>query len=113
MTDQTPPPGRIDLRTLDDAHAGRADRVIRAAMSRIATSPEQAPRDAVAEVASRFTRPAIVAAAVLAAIAIGTLALTHRASASPAPETLLASWVESQHVPTNAELLQAFEGYGR
>lgn len=113
MTEQTPPPGRIDLRALDDADAGRADRVLAAAMSRIAASPDRPPRDVIGEVVNRFTRPALVAAAVLAAMAIGTLTLTDRGAEPPGNETLLANWVESQHVPTNAELLLAFQGYGR
>jgi hypothetical protein len=111
MTEQKP--GRIDLRALEDGDTDRAARVIAAAMCDIAASPEQSPRDVVTDVVSRFTRPALVAAAVLAAMAVGTLVLTDRSGDPPAGETMLASWVESQHVPTNAELLLAFQGYGR
>jgi hypothetical protein len=123
MTDQprTSPPGssaRIDLRAIDSADSGQADRVIAAAMSRISSSPppEQYPRDTVVALAERFTRPALLAAAVLAAVAIGTVAFTnarHERDSSPLTSQVatLASWAQSQHVPTNGELLLAFQGY--
>ena len=104
---------RIDLRAIDNADPGREDRVIAATMSRIAESPQQYPRDLLLEWTERFTRPALVAAAVLAAIALGTVTLT-RSHESQAPQVVaLASWVETQHVPTNGELLLAFQGYRR
>lgn len=111
MTEQTP--GRIDLRAIEHADSAQADRVIAAALARIAASPGQQPRDVVVDWVERFTRPALIAAAMLAAVAIGTLALTDRRS-DPAPQVAaLATWVESQHVPTNGELLLTFQGYGR
>jgi negative regulator of sigma E activity len=104
------------LRAIDSADAQQADRVIAAAMSRISASPDQYPRDTVVALAERFTRPALVAAAVLAAVAIGTVAFTNaRRERDSSPEAsqvaTLASWAESQHVPTNGELLLAFQGY--
>ena len=111
MTDRTP--GRIDLRAIERADSAQADRVIAAAMARIAASPGQQSRDVVVEWAERFTRPALIAAAVLAAVAVGTLALTD-GRREPAPQVAtLATWVESEHVPTNGELLLTFQGYGR
>jgi hypothetical protein len=120
MTEQSPTPpgssGRIDLRAIDSADARQADRVIAAAMSRIATSPEQYPGDTLVALAERFTRPALVAAALLAAVAIGTVAYSdapRERDSSPLASQVatLTSWAESQHVPTNGELLLAFQGY--
>jgi hypothetical protein len=105
-------PGRIDLRVIDDADAERADRVIAESLARIAATPQQEPYDPILIWTERYTRPALAAAAVLAAIAIGTLALTEgRGDAPPLEVSALASWAESQHVPTNGELLLAFQGY--
>ena len=115
MTDQPHGNGRIDLRAIDGADAGQANRVIAGAMARIATAPAQEPRDVVGEFAERFSRPALAAAAVLAALAAGTVVASNR-TAPDAPDTpvaTLASWAGSAHVPTNAELLLTFEGYGR
>ena len=111
MTEQTP--GRIDLRAIERADSAQADRVIAAAMARIAASPGQQPRDMVVDWVERFTRPALIAAAMLAAVAIGTLALTDGRGDEPPPQVAaLADWIESQHVPTNGELLMTFQGYG-
>lgn len=114
MTEQPPTPRRIDLRALNSADVVQADRVIAAAMSRISVSRVQYPRDAVAEMVARFTRPALVAAAILAAVALGTVAVTDGRRESDSPQVaMLANWAEAQHVPTNGELLLAFQGYRR
>jgi hypothetical protein len=112
MTDPTGPSrGRIDLRAID-TDGGAADRVIADAMQEIRLNRSRATRDPFADV-DRYLRPALLAAAVLAALAAGIVATTNRRppSDTPAMITTVASWVETQHVPTNSELLVAFKGY--
>jgi hypothetical protein len=111
MTDPTAPSrGRIDLRSID-VHGGAADRVIAGAMEQIRLDPLRAEPDTFGNV-DRYLRPALVAAAVLAALAAGVVASSSRRPSYDTPAiATLASWVETQHVPTNGELLVAFKGY--
>jgi hypothetical protein len=112
MTDSAREPGRIDLRTIDEPFdPTQADRVIAAAMSRIA-----ADRDAGADVLATialYTRPLLSAAAASFLVATGTLIVTQRRAETEQPVSILASWAESSHVPTNGELLAVFQGYDR
>src|SRR5205814_7571067 len=110
MTDPTRPLGRVDLRGID-ADESAADRVIGRAMDEIRSNPSRAVTQPLVEV-DRYLRPALMAAAVLAAIAAGIVATTNARSADDTPAiTTLASWAETRHVPTNGELLVAFQGY--
>jgi hypothetical protein len=109
MTDPHAPEGRLDLRALDVEHdPARADAVIGAVMSRIATTRQ--PRDDLA-ILRRYQRLALAAAAVLAAVATAAVVAVPRRSQEAAPSEVIASWTESQHVPTNGELLAAYQGY--
>ena len=114
MTDEPFNRGRIDLRAIDDSDGAHADRVVAAVMTRIRHAPAQTPRDLLLEFTQRVTRPALAAAAVLVAAAAGTVVVTgvDRASSAP-PVATLASWADARHVPTNGELLLAFQGYRR
>lgn len=112
MTDQSREPGRIDLRTVDaPADPLQAERVVAAAMSRMAVGRES-KGDVLASITT-YSRPLLAAAAALILIATGTLILTQREAQTVPAEGLLATWAESSHVPTNGELLAAFQGYDR
>ena len=112
MTDISREPGRIDLRAIDEpADPARAERVIASAMSRIA-----ADRNSGGDVLTTiviYARPLFAAAAALVVIATGTLMVTQRPAQEDQPASVLASWAESNHVPTNGELLAVFQGYDR
>jgi hypothetical protein len=109
MTDPQAPEGRLDLRVLDADHdPDRSDVVIGAVMSRIAATSQ--PRDDLA-IMRRYQRLALAAAAVLAAIATAAVVAAPRRSQLAAPTDVIASWTETQHVPTNGELLAAYQGY--
>lgn len=111
MTDRSTQPGRIDLRAIDEpADPLQAERVVGAAMARMAARGP-AHSDVFASIGA-YSRLMLAAAAVLCAIATSTVILTSRRAAAQ-PLALLASWAESQHVPTNGELLVTFQGYGR
>ena len=111
MTDRSREPGRIDLRAVDlPADPLQAERVIAAAMSRMAEGRES-KGDVLVTIMS-YSRPLLAAAAALILIATGTLMIGER-RATDEPVSLLATWAESSHVPTNGELLAAFQGYDR
>jgi hypothetical protein len=112
MTETSPEPGRIDLRAIDEpADPARAERVIAAAMSRNAADRNRGA-DALGAILI-YTRPLLAAAAALVVIATGTLIVTQRPAQEVQPAGVLASWAESNHVPTNGELLAVFQGYDR
>jgi len=103
MIDDSTEPGRIDLRALDEpADQAQADRVIRAALARAAAGRGRPPRAA----------PLFATAAVLL-LAAGLLLFAPRRASYDEAAGLVAAWTVSSHVPTNAELLAAFGGYGR
>lgn len=112
MTDRSRAPGRIDLRAVDEpADSLQAERVIAAAMSRTGIGRE--PKEDVLANIMNYSRPLLATAAALILIATGTLIVTQRQAQAVPPESLLATWAESSHVPTNGELLTAFQGYDR
>lgn len=112
MTDGSREPGRIDLRAIDALpDALQARRVIAAVMSRMAADGES-KGDVLTSVLS-YARPLLAAAAALLLIATATLILTQGRTQDNQPASVLATWAESSHVPTNGELLAAFEGYDR
>ena len=103
-------PGRIDLRSLDDAQSDqREERIVHGAMSRIRLATRD-KSETVLESTVRYWRPALAAAAVFIAMAVSAAAVSRR---DRVDSTLLAQWAESQHVPTNGELLTTFQGYQR
>jgi len=96
MTDYSRPPGRIDLRVLDEAlDPSQADRVIHAALRRRAG----------------HATPWLAAAAVLLLIGAGALLTAPRRAAPNEAAGLIRDWTVARHVPTNGELLAAFRGY--
>ena len=112
MTDISREPGRFDLRAIDEpADPARAERVIAAAMARIAADRNPGG-DALGTIVI-YARPLLAAAAALVVIATGTLIVTQRPAQDVQPAGVLASWAESNHVPTNGELLALFQGYDR
>ena len=84
------------------------DRVVGAVMARVrAQGSGAAGVLQVIGVSVRFRW--VAAAAVL--VATAALALMSRANPRSASFDPLAQWVSSRHVPSNAELLTAFQGY--
>ena len=112
MTDISREPGRINLRAVDEpADPARAGRVIAAAMSRIAA--DRTSRVDVLTTLVIYARPLVAAAAAFVIIATGTLMVTQSPAHEDQPASVLASWAESNHVPTNGELVAVFQGYDR
>jgi hypothetical protein len=112
MTDDARNPGRIDLRAIDEpVLPAQADRVIANAMSRARGRAGQ--REDVAASLLAYARPVLAAAAVLLILAAGAMRLAPARSATTSSSSILATWAEAGHVPTNGELLAAFQGYER
>jgi len=112
MTESSHEPGRIDLRPIDHPPDDlQAERVISAAMARFAAGRDSND-DVLANIVI-YTRPLLAAAAALVLAAAGTLIGTQRETEPIEPASVLASWAESSHVPTNGELLAVFQGYDR
>lgn len=112
MTDRSLEPGRVDLRAIDEpADSARADRVIAAAIARV-TAGADAPGDVFAGIEA-YARPLVAIAAALLLAATGTLLLTRGGAEADTATNVVADWALSAHVPTNGELLAAFQGYGR
>ena len=106
--------GRVDLRAIDDGDATRMERTISGALARIAAHP--VPRDTIADVLARHGRPLGLAAASIAAVAIGIVLArrngdTVATGTTAEPVAAVAAWAEALHVPTNGELLVTFQGY--
>ena len=97
---------RIDLSAIDPFEPGLEDRVVNAAMLRV----RAAPRSTMDDIA-RLWRPGLAAAAVFTVLAIGSLLIPNNGVANESPETDVRQWVASKHVPSNGELLVAFNGY--
>lgn len=112
MTESSREPGRIDLSAIDTpADPFQAQRVIAGAMSRMAANCESSG-DVLGSIVI-YSRPLLAAAAALLLIATGTLLTTERPAQTDQAANVLATWTESSHVPTNGELLAAFQGYER
>ena len=100
----------MDLRALE-VSATEADRVMRTVMARIAVTPQRS--ESLDDVARRAARPVLVAATVLVAAAAAMILFADTRDSAGQASTTMASWAGSGHVPTNEELLLAFEGYAR
>lgn len=115
MTDEMTNCGRVDFHAIsDDPEFANVDRVMTAVFARSGVgsgSPEQF-RHGVFRVLVGHAGPLAAAAAILITASLTTLALLPGTPAS-APGQTLATWVQSNHVPTNGELLSTFEGYRR
>jgi hypothetical protein len=103
---------RVDLRALD-LDPGGVDRVISVTMARVSTTLQR-PVETMDDMARRSIRPTIVAATLLvAAAALAIAFVDSRPDAGTPSAATVVSWIDSRHVPTNAELLLAFQGYAR
>jgi hypothetical protein len=106
MTDER---ARVDLSAAAPTDA-ETDRIMRAVASRLAARTQRRTTP-LGLVASPLARWIAVAALLLAAASL-------RVSRSRSPSTLLATdiiaeWATNAHVPDNADLLAAFQGYVR
>jgi hypothetical protein len=98
---------RLDLRVLDAADdKSRTDALVRSVMAQV----ERRPRADDLRELRRYRSVLAAAAAVFACIALlSTLARSRRAEIQPVD--VIAQWARDGHVPTNAELLAAYQGY--
>jgi hypothetical protein len=106
---------RVDLRVLEPSDA-QADRVIGAVIAALPTRSQGAApsRPDPLEIVGRYLPPRWVAAAALVVIASSVAVVARRAPAeSTSIDSTVAVWASQEHVPTNAELLSAFQGYQR
>jgi hypothetical protein len=108
MTDDVQP--RVDLSAVD-AHrdAAREELVIAGVMARVAALHRKGAADAARLRAAR--RWLLAAAAVLVVAAAGAVRIAPRRPGAEDPSALVGDWAQSNHVPTNGELLAAFQGY--
>ena len=117
MTDlrNQPEEGRIDLHAFEPSDP-QADRVIGAVMAALPTRSQRAAPtspDAL-EIVGRYLPPRWIAAAALLVIASSVAVVAKRGPAESTPiDSTVAMWASQEHVPTNAELLSAFQGYQR
>jgi hypothetical protein len=108
MTDDAPPPGRLDLRSLDAGpDPARADAAIAATMNRLR---QRSPGDDDLRELRRYRVALMAAAAVLLAVALASI-VARPIPSNDAPSDPLVEWAQSSHVPTNGELLAAYQGY--
>ena len=106
----------VDLRAVAPTNA-QADRVIGGVISRLATRSQivEPPPSDVLTIVGRYFPPAWIAAAAALAIAGSAAVVASRRNQAEATsiDMTVATWAAQQHVPTNAELLAAFQGYQR
>lgn len=117
MTDSRnqPEQGRVDLRALEPIDA-QADRVIGAVIAALPTRSRSAEpsRPDPLEIVGRYLPPKWIAAAAVLVIASSVAVVARRGPAeSTSIDSTVAMWASQEHVPTNAELLSAFQGYQR
>lgn len=107
-------PERLDLSALSSTDA-QADRVIGAVMASISTksSVEMQDQDDALAIVGRYAPSRWVAAALLLSAASLVIVATRRPREDTPTENMVAVWATEAHVPTNAELLTAFQGYER
>ncbi|HEV7596277.1 MAG TPA: hypothetical protein VGO33_14865 [Gemmatimonadaceae bacterium] len=112
MTDNLHP-GRIDLRVLDEsAGAPNPDTLIPAVIAASARFRNADVRDDFQQFRD-YVRPALLAAGTLVAMAVGTVRSIPSENPSETPIKAVADWTGSHHLPSNGDLLLAFQGYGR
>lgn len=103
MTDDA----RLELRILDLADAPRrTDALVSSVMAEIKRRPRA---DGVHEL-RRYRLVLLAAAAVLCAIALVAMR-AFPAGSQVAAADMIAGWAREGHVPTNGELLAAYQGY--
>jgi hypothetical protein len=104
MTDPRESIGRVDLRALDlERDQTRENNLVAGVMARL----QPRPPDVIPLLMVR--RYLAIGAAVLAAIAALTVLQSRGRDADG--DALLMTWTTSGHVPTNGELLAAYQGY--
>lgn len=114
MTESHDRTERIDLRALAPESA-ESERVIGAVMARLASRPQLSavPTNDRLAIVGRYLAPAWIAAAAAVAIAC-SVAVVSSTDDQPAPvDAMVTMWADQQHIPTNGELLLAFQGYRR
>ena len=100
---------RLDLRALDlGENHSRADAVMRAVLERITTRASQPEWQ---EWMARTQRGLAAAAAGLLLLAGALVFAERRRDTGVELTELIETWVISSHVPTNGELLSAYQGY--
>jgi hypothetical protein len=93
--------------------AEEMERVIAGAMARLPRRPVPAAPPAGALDAIAASAPARWIAAAAVALAAASLGASASRGADAVATDVVAQWAAQQHVPSNAELLLAFQGYQR
>ena len=105
MTDMTENE-RLDLRALDAADdASRTDALVRSVMAKV----ERRPRADDLRDLRRYR--SVLAAAAVVFTSIALLSTFARPRGAEHTADVIAEWARGGHVPTNAELLAAYQGY--
>jgi hypothetical protein len=107
---------RVDLNALEPTDVQR-ERVVGSVMAQLSSRPRlpAAPAPRLIEVVGELLPPVWIAAAA-ALLTAGSVVAVTRARAPESNTTLystVANWAAAEHVPSNAELLLAFQGYTR
>jgi hypothetical protein len=99
----------LDLRALDaEADDSRADMVVRSVLEAL---PKRHAVPHLARALGRIRLAMAVAATVLAMLATGAVLAERRERDAMTVADLMERWTQSDHVPTNGELLTAYQGY--
>ncbi|HEY0529683.1 MAG TPA: hypothetical protein VGD02_12720 [Gemmatimonadaceae bacterium] len=105
--------GRIDLRVLElSGRAGTEDAIIANAIAGSARMRGVPAADAAVDL-KRYLRPALLAAGILIVIAAGAVRTIDNSPRVTSPVSTIAEWTETHYVPSDGELLAAFQGYGK
>lgn len=117
MTDlrDHPEESRVDLRGIEPTDV-QANRVIDAVLTELATRSRRVTpsRPDVLGIVGRFLPRGWIAAAALLLAAASFAVVARRAPAeNTSLDRTVAMWASLEYVPTNAELLAAFQGYQR
>ena len=113
MADRDTDPGRIDFAVLrEDPEFSNVEHVMARVRVRRAGQASSAQATAL-HTLEAYARPIAMAAAILIAVSLASVAIPVYFEAAVTPQQTLTSWVSANHVPTNGELLRTFEGYSR
>ena len=100
----------IDLSPIADLGGERdAARVVRHVIRHVAASGAFKPSGALSTIGARA--PRVVAASLLLVLTMSAIERIIGDSSAPSIATVASAWLTNQHVPSNEELLAAFEGY--
>ena len=114
MNESNKPEERVDLAALAPDVAA-SERVIGAVLAGLANRPQRplVPAHDVLTIVGRHLPRTWIAAAAIMAVVGSAFVVSRTQSRGDSITSTLALWAAQQHVPTNGELLVAFQGYHR